>query len=336
MEAPFSTGKTYALCISALQTIDADTKTCQALILTPTFYEARKILELTMGICQSMQIDCSASAGRRDVEDDVRALCDGQQLVVGTPGRVLELIQRHAIKVEGTRLLVLDGADELVARDFTDHIFAIHQRLSHGVQGAILSATMPDDVLEIAAKLLHNPLHIVVSRSGRPLHSIKQVYMVVEEDDWKLEIVSHFSDIFGVAQAVVFCNTRKTLEWLAEEFTIRGITTSAMHADMTAIDRASLLKDFRSSSTATLLATNMLARGIEAHFASLIINYDLPAKHEDYFDRTSSGSRFAKECSTVNLVTAAEVGKVRNIEHFYNTTIEEMPIPLTLQSELSA
>lgn len=336
MEAPFTTGKTHALCISALQSLDADIKSCQALILTATFIEARKILKLTTDIAQFMQLDCPAVVGRRDVQDDITALRDGQQFVVGTPRRVFELIQLDAIKIDSTRLLVLDAADEIVARDWSEQVLAIHQHMPDATQGAILSATMPHDLLELATKLLRNPLHIIVSKSGRPLHSIKQVYMAVEKQDWKLDILSHLSDVFGVAQAVVFCNTRRTVEWLAEEFASRGIANSAMHADMPAHERADLMKEFRSGLTTTLLATNMLARGIEADSASLIVNYDLPARYDDYFDRTSSRGRFARECITANLVTAVEVGKIHEIEHFYNTRIEGMPIPFLLRSQLSA
>lgn len=336
LEAPSTTGKTHALCISALQAISADIKTCQALILTSNFSEARKILEFTTDTCQSMQVDRPAMVGRRNVEDDISSLLDGQQFVVGTPRRVLELIKLDAIKIDSAKLLILDDADELVARDFSEHILALHEQMPHAMQGSVLSATMPQDVLEMANKLLRNPLHIIVSRCGRPLHSIRQVYMVVEKNDWKLDILSHLSDIFGVTQAVVFCNTRRTVEWLAGEFASHGITTSAMHADMAATDRAGLMQDFRSGSSATLLATNMLARVIQAHSASLIINYDLPAKLEDYFHRTSSGSRFAQGCKTVNLITATELCKLHDIGHFYNTKIEEVPIPLPLCSRLSA
>lgn len=340
VEAPFTTGKTHALCISAVQAIDADIKTCQALILTATFIEARKIAKFTTDIAQFMHLDCPAVVGRRDVQDDITAIRDGQQFVVGTPRRVLELIQRDALKLDSVRLLVLDAADEIVACDWTTHTLAIHQHLPDATQGVVASATMPHNVLDLTTKLLRDPRHIIVSNSGRPLHSIKQAYMPVENEDQKLDILSHFDDIFGVAQAVVFCNTRRMVEWLAKEFASRGITTSAMHYDMPAFERADLLKEFRSGATATLLATNMLARGIEAHSASLIINYDLPTKYEDYFYRTSSGSdsgsRFARECLTVNLVTAAEVGKIHEIELFYNTSIGEIPIPLPLRSQLSA
>jgi translation initiation factor 4A len=332
MEAPFTTGKTQAICIAALQTFDADLKTCQALMLTSSFSEVQKIVKFTTDIGQFMQLDCPASVGRRNIEDNISALHEGQQFVVGTPRRVLELIQLDAIKIDSTKLLVLDDADEMLARDFSEHILATHQHMPDATQGVVLSATMPQEVLDIATKVLRNPLHIIVSKCGRPLHRAKQVYISLEKEDQKLDVLSHLNDIFSVTQAVIFCNTRRTLEWLASEFASRSITTSAMHADMPAFERADLLQDFRSSSTTTLLATNMLARGIEVRAASLILNYDLPAKYEDYFHRTSSGSRFAEECTTVNLITAAEVGKVREIEHFYNTTIEEMPVPLLLRT----
>lgn len=330
--APFTTGKTHALCIAALQALDSDIKTCQALILTPTFSEARKIVEFTSDIAQFVQVDGPASVGRRDIQEDISALRDGQQFVVGTPGRILELVQLDELKIDTTRLLVLDEVDELIAREFSANILAIHQHMPDSIQSVLLSAMMPQDVLDIATKLLRDPLHITVSKCGRPLHRAKQVYIVVDKEDRKLDMLSHLNDVFSVTQAVVFCNTRKTLGWLATEFASRGITTSAMHADMPAFERADLLKGFRSGSTATLLATNMLARGIETRSASLIVNYDLPAKHEDYFHRTGSGSRFAEGCTTVSMITAAEVGKIREIEHFYNTEIKEMTMPLLLES----
>jgi translation initiation factor 4A len=337
VEAPFTTGKTHALCISALQIIDSDVKSCQVLILTSSFYEAKKIRKFTADIGHTMQLDCPAAVGARNGDDDdTGALRDGQQFVVGTPSRVLELIQLDAIKIGSARLLVLDEADEMVARDFTEHILAIHQHMPDSAQGVFLSATMPHYVLEVTAKLLRNPLHINISRCSRPLHNIKQLYMPLENADQKLDILSHLSDIFGVPHAVVFCNTRRSLESLVKDFAARDITTSAMHYDMPAFERADLFKEFRSGATATLLATNMLASGIEAHFVELVVNYNLPDKHEDYFDRTSSRERFAPGCTTVNLVTVAEVGKIREIEQFYNTKIEEMPIPLLLRSQLSA
>jgi translation initiation factor 4A len=326
MEAPFTTGKTHALCISALQILDIDVKTCQALILTSSFYEAKKIRKFTADVAHSMRLDCPAAVGSRNVDEDISALRDGQQLVVGTPSRVLELIRLDAIKIDGARLLVLDEADEMVARDFTEDILAIHQRMPDSTQCVFLSATMPHYVQEVANKLLRNPLHINISKCARPLHNIKQFYIPVETSDQKLTILSHLTEIFGVTQAVVFCNTRRSLESLVAEFAARNITNSAMHYDLPAFERADLFKEFKSGATAILLATNMLARGIDAHFVELIVNYELPEKDEDYFHRTSSRERFATGCSTVNLVTAAEVGRVREIERFYNTEMEEMPV----------
>jgi superfamily II DNA/RNA helicase len=336
VEAPSTTGKTYALCISALQIIDTDIKTCQALILTYSPYD-EKVLKFTADMSQFMQVNCLVHVGRDDIDDDLSALRDGQQFVVGTPSRVLELIQLDAIKIDSIRLLAVDDADNILVRErFTKTILAIHQHMPDATQVVVVSAKMRPKVLEIATKLLRNPLHIIVSNSGRPLHNLKQVYMAVEKEEWKLDILSHFGDVFGVAQAVVLCNTHRTLEWLVKEFSLRGITTSTMHYDIPPLKRAVLLDEFRSGSTATLLAPNMLAHGLDRLSTSLIVNYELPTKYEDYYHRTSSRGRFAPECITVNLVTAAEVCKVHDIEHFYNTKIEEMPIPFQLRSQLSA
>lgn len=263
-------------------------------------------------------------------------LHNAQQIVIGTPGRVLDLIHRGAITIDSTKLFVLDEADELLSRGFDEQILAIHSLLPPSTQSAFLSIMMPHDVLEMATKLLRDPLHIAPKRPIRhPLNGTKQFYIAAEERDQKLDILFDLIEIHGAAQAIIFCNLRRTVEWLAQQFTGREITISAMHADMPAFERADILGNYQSGSTRILLATNMLARGIDEQSVLLVVNYDLPAKLDDYIHRTNSRKRSEREAVIVNLTTAADISEVHDIERYYSTHIEETSIPLLSQSQPS-
>lgn len=319
-----------------MQLVDSSIKTCQALILTSSFDVAQQIQRFTVEIGRSKQINCSVSAGRIPIDDNKDALRHGQQIVIGTPGRVLDLIRLGAITTGSTKLFVLDEADKMLSCGFTEHILAIHRLLPESMQSVFLSLTTPHDVLEMATRLLRAPLHIALKRrTGHPLNGIKQFYIAVEKEDRKLEVLFDLSKIHGAAQAVVFCNRRTTVEWLAEQLIGRGLTASAVHADMSAIERADILRDFRSGSIRILLATNMLARGIDAQSVLLVVNYDLPTEHEDYIYRTSSRTCPKREAIVVNLTTTSDLSKVHHIENYYNTHIEETSISLLSSSQSS-
>jgi translation initiation factor 4A len=333
-EAPSATGKTQGICIAALQIIDTNIKTCQALILTSTFDVAQQIQKFTLDVGQFMEMDCPASVGRPDTGDDISALHDGQQFVVGTPDRVLELIQLRAIAVDSLKLFVLDQADSLVSCGFTRHILDIYT--PSFTQVVFLSVTMPPDVLEPIARLTRDILHIIVRKNGRPLEGIKQFVISVEKEEQKLEVLSKFIELSGTTQVVIFCNLRRNVEQLTEDLNRRGIAISAMHGDMPAFERADIVENFRTGSTRILITTNMLARGTSAQLPSVVINYDLPAKPQDYVHRTSSDPRLEGKGVTVNLISAADASMARDIEHFLNTKMEETTIALLLQHQLSA
>jgi translation initiation factor 4A len=336
VKAPSAIGKTQGICIAALQIIDTDIKTCQALMLTSSFDAVQQIQKFTRDIGKFMEIDSPASVGRSDVGDDISALHTGQQFVVGTPDRVLELIQLDAIKIDCLKLFVLDEAHRLVSCGFTRQIFDIH--ITSSAQVVYLSVTMPHDVMEPATSLmLRDVLHIVGKPNGRPLEGVKQFSIAVREEKQKIEVLVDFCKTFGArSQIIVFCNLRRTLEKLAGDLTGHGITISPMHGDMPAYERAAIMEGFRSGSTRTLLATNLLARGIDVPTLSLVVNYDLPDKHQDYVHRTSSDCSAEARGITINLITAADSSTARDIERYYHVSIEEATILSLAKYQLSA
>ncbi|KAJ3120847.1 translation initiation factor eIF4A [Nowakowskiella sp. JEL0407] len=319
------TGKTATFSISVLQSIDASKKETQALILAPTRELAQQIQKVVIALGIYMDIECHLCVGGVNVREDARKLEAGPQIVVGTPGRVNDMINRGILQREFIKMFVLDEADEMLSRGFREQIQDIWQLLPHDVQVVLLSATMPNDVLEVTEKFMKDPIRILVKRDELTLEGIKQFYVAVEKEDWKLDTLCDLYETITITQAVIFCNTRRKVMWVAEQLQKEEFTVSAMHADMTAVDRALIMKEFRSGSSRVLIATDLLARGIDVHQVSLVINYDLPTNKENYIHRIGRGGRFGKKGVAINFVTNEDVPMLRELETFYNTQVEEMP-----------
>jgi translation initiation factor 4A len=256
----------------------------------------------------------------------MKALQDGPQVVVGTPGRVHDMIQRRVLKTDSMKQFVLDEADEMLSRGFTEQIYDIFQLLPQSTQVVLLSATMPQDVLEVTTKFMRDPVRILVKKDELTLEGIKQFYIAVEKEDWKLDTLSDLYETVTITQAVIFCNTRRKVDWLTDKLTARDFTVSAMHGDMDQGQRDVIMKEFRSGSSRVLIATDLLARGIDVQQVSLVINYDLPANRENYIHRIGRGGRFGRKGVAINFVTADDVRMMREIEQFYSTQVEEMPM----------
>ena len=211
-------------------------------------------------------------------------------------------------------------------RGFTEQIYDIFQLLPQSTQVVLLSATMPQDVLEVTTKFMRDPVRILVKKAELTLEGIKQFYIAVEKEDWKLDTLSDLYETVTITQAVIFCNTRRMVDWLTTKLTERDFTVSAMHGEMDQNQRDIIMKEFRSGSSRVLIATDLLARGIDVQQVSLVINYDLPANRENYIHRIGRGGRFGRKGVAINFVTADDVRMMREIEQFYSTQIEEMPM----------
>jgi translation initiation factor 4A len=211
-------------------------------------------------------------------------------------------------------------------RGFTEQIYDIFQLLPQSTQVVLLSATMPQDVLEVTTKFMRDPVRILVKKQELTLEGIKQFYIAVEKEEWKLDTLSDLYETVTITQAVIFCNTRRKVDWLTDKLTARDFTVSAMHGDMEQSQRDVIMKEFRSGSSRVLIATDLLARGIDVQQVSLVINYDLPANRENYIHRIGRGGRFGRKGVAINFVTADDVRMMREIEQFYSTQIEEMPM----------
>jgi len=181
-------------------------------------------------------------------------------------------------------------------------------------------------VLEVTKKFMRDPIRILVKRDELTLEGIRQFYIAVEKEDWKLDTLCDLYETVTITQAVIFCSTRRKVDWLTQKLHGREFTVSAMHGDMPQDQREVIMKEFRSGSSRVLIATDLLARGIDVQQVSLVINYDLPASKENYIHRIGRGGRFGRKGVAINFVTADDTPIMREIEKFYNTQIDEMPM----------
>ncbi|CCA70940.1 probable TIF2-translation initiation factor eIF4A [Serendipita indica DSM 11827] len=327
-QAQSGTGKTATFSISILQRININPENhqTQALILAPTRELAQQIQKVVIALGDYMKIDCMACVGGTNVREDMDKLRAGVHIVVGTPGRVFDMINRGALKTQSVQIFCLDEADEMLSRGFKDQIYEVFQHLPQETQVVLLSATMPADVLEVSKKFMRDPVRILVKRDELTLEGIKQFYIAVEKEEWKLDTLSDLYETVTITQAVIFCNSRRKVDWLTEKLTAREFTVSAMHGDMEQKQRELIMKEFRSGSSRVLITTDLLARGIDVQQVSLVINYDLPNNRENYIHRIGRGGRFGRKGVAINFATNDDVRMLRDIEQFYNTQIEEMPM----------
>ncbi|RKP13731.1 P-loop containing nucleoside triphosphate hydrolase protein, partial [Piptocephalis cylindrospora] len=243
-QAQSGTGKTATFSISILQKIDISIPQVQAVILAPTRELAQQIQKVVIALGDFMNVECHACIGGTNVRDDMKKLESGVHVVVGTPGRVYDMINRRAFRTDSMKMFVLDEADEMLSRGFREQIYDIFQLLPPTTQVVLLSATMPSDVLEVTTKFMRDPIRILVKRDELTLEGIKQFYIAVEKEDWKLETLSDLYETVTITQAVIFCNTRRKVDWLTEKLTARDFTVSAMHGDMDQAQREVIMKEF--------------------------------------------------------------------------------------------
>ena len=185
---------------------------------------------------------------------------------------------------------------------------------------------MPLEVLEVTKKFMRDPIRILVKKEELTLEGIKQFYISVEREEWKLDTLCDLYETLTITQAVIFANTRRKVDWLTEKMHEREFTVSSMHGDMSQQERDVIMREFRTGSSRVLITTDLLARGIDVQQVSLVINYDLPTNRENYIHRIGRGGRFGRKGVAINFLTAEDQRTLQDIEQFYNTQIEEMPM----------
>ncbi|ORZ23340.1 ATP-dependent RNA helicase FAL1 [Absidia repens] len=328
-QAQSGTGKTATFSISVLQTIDTAVRETQALILSPTRELATQIQSVVLALGDYMNVQCHACIGGTNVGEDIRRLDNGVHVVSGTPGRVYDMIRRRNLRTRNIKMLVLDEADELLNMGFKDQIYDIYRHLPPSTQVVLLSATLPHDVLTMTQNFMTDPIRILVKRDELTLEGIKQFFVAVEQEEWKFDTLCDLYDTLTITQAVIFCNTRRKVDWLTEKMREANFTVSAMHGEMPQKERDAIMNEFRQGASRVLITTDVWARGIDVQQVSLVINYDLPGNRENYIHRIGRSGRFGRKGVAINFVKNDDLKILRDIEQYYSTQIDEMPMNVT-------
>lgn len=324
-QAQSGTGKTATFVIAALQKIDYSNRACQVLILAPTRELAQQIQKVALALGDYLGVKCHACVGGTSVREDAQRLHGGVHVVVGTPGRVNDMMEKRHLRCDHMILFVLDEADEMLSRGFKAQILDVFKHLPQDVQVALFSATMPSDILELTTQFMRNPRRILVKKDELTLEGIAQYYIDVAKEDNKFATLVDLYETLTITQAIIYCNTRRKVLQLVEMMTGHDFTVSAMHGDMEQQQRETVLREFRSGSTRVLITTDLLARGIDVQQVSLVINYDIPTSKENYIHRIGRSGRFGRKGVAINFVTANDTEQLKDIETHYNTQILEMP-----------
>ncbi|KAH3679178.1 hypothetical protein WICMUC_001189 [Wickerhamomyces mucosus] len=325
-QAQSGTGKTATFSIGMLEVIDTANRELQAIVLSPTRELAIQINSVIKSLGDYMNVQSHACIGGTNIGSDIKSLSKGQHIVSGTPGRVLDMIKRRTLSTRTVKMLILDEADELLSKGFNEQIKDIYKNLPNGTQVVVVSATLTKEVLELTSKFTTDPIKILVKRDELTLEGIKQFYIDVEREDWKFDTLCDLYDSLTITQAVIFCNTKKKVDWLTEKMRNANFTVVSMHGDMKQDERDQIMNDFRLGNSRVLISTDVWARGIDVQQVSLVINYDLPFDKENYIHRIGRSGRFGRKGVAINFTTSDDEKVLREIEQYYSINIEEMPV----------
>jgi len=328
-QAQSGTGKTATFSIGVLQNIDPASNEPQALILSPTRELAQQIQKVMYALGNYMSIEVHCCIGGKSVGEDIRRLDAGVQAVSGTPGRVFDMIKKKNLRTRNIKMLVLDEADEMLSQGFKEQIYDIYRYLPPMTQVILVSATLPREVLEMTKKFMNDPLRILVKRDELTLEGIKQFFVAIEKEQWKFDTLCDLYDSLTISQAVIFCNTKKKVDWLTEKMSKANFTVVKMHGEMEQQEREAVMKAFRNTEYRVLITTDIFARGLDVSQISLVINYDIPSNREIYIHRIGRSGRFGKKGVAINFVCDDDIRILRDIEQFYATQIDEMPISIS-------
>ncbi|CAN0036600.1 unnamed protein product [Ascophyllum nodosum] len=289
------TGKTAVFSMGILQMLDTTSSDTQALVLSPTRELAEQTQKVILALGDFMNVQCHACIGGKSIGEDIRRLDYGVQVVSGTPGRVFDMIRRRNLRTRTLKMLVIDEADEMLNKGFKEQIYDIYRYLPPSTQVVLISATMPQEVLDMTRKFMNIPVKILVKRDELTLEGIKQFFVAVEKEEWKFDTLCDLYDTLTVTQAVIFCNTKRKVDWLTAKMREVNFTVSSMHGDMPQRERDAIMEEFRSGRSRVLIATDVWGRGLDVQQVSLVICYDLPNNRELYIHRIGRSGRFGRK-----------------------------------------
>jgi translation initiation factor 4A len=247
-------------------------------------------------------------------------------IVIGTPGRILDMIQRKSLYTTNINMVIFDEADEILSKGFKDTIVQIIRFIKKDAQICLFSATMPQEIIDISKHFMNEPKHILVKKEELTLEGIRQFFINVKNNEWKADTLNDIYESISVSHTIIYCNSKRRVDELSNILQGKGFPVASIHGEMTSDMRKDIMNNFRKGDSRILIATDLLARGIDVHQVSLVINFDIPNNMENYIHRIGRSGRFGRKGVSINFITDYEKEKKEEIEKFYNTVIEELPM----------
>jgi translation initiation factor 4A len=325
-QAQSGTGKTGAFSIGILDIIDLSEKETQALVLAPTRELAEQIYWFFVEIGQRMKgLEIALFKGGVSVCEDERRAMSLPHVAISTPGRALHLIEKGFLRCENLKTVCLDEADKLLGEDFFDEIQKIFSFLNPDIQVLLFSATYTRDAFRTIGGFMRDPVKILVKTEELTLEGIKQFYVQTEQMDMKLDTLLDIYGQMSIQKAIIFANSKAQVDEIQATFENAGFGVAPIHSGFDQPARDATMKDFRKGMSRVLVATDLLARGIDVQQITLVINFELPQDMEQYLHRIGRSARYGRKGVAINLCDRQEYQQMQEIQEFYHTKIEELP-----------
>jgi translation initiation factor 4A len=325
-QAQSGTGKTGTFSISTLQTIDTDINECQAVIIAPT----RELVSQISGVVEKLgtfmeNLKVKTLVGGTSVSDDINALKNNTpQVVVGTPGRIFDMIRRRKLVASTVRLFILDEADEMLSYGFQEQIQTIFQYFNENVQTAIFSATMPDEIIDITKKFMNDPVKLTMKAETLSLDGIEQFFVATMNEDDKYNWLNGLFNKMNLTSTIIFVNDIQKVIDLYHRMLQDGFPVCHIHSSLTKEQRTETIDEFKQNKYHIMISSNLTARGIDIQQLNMVINYDIPNDVHTYLHRIGRSGRWGRKGTAINFVCLKDVQRMKRIETHYKINISEL------------
>jgi translation initiation factor 4A len=326
-QAQSGCGKTGAFTIAAIQRIDLSLKKTQAIIIAPTHELVNQISMVTQSIGSSIDdlVIKTLTGGTSIVNDAENMKKSVPHIIVGSAGRIYDMIRRKHLHTKDVKLFILDEADEMLSRGFKDQIYNIFQYFNQDVQCALFSATIPDEMIKVTNKFMRDPVRIEIKREKLNLECIQQYFVALPDDRAKYETLKQIFGNLIVNQCIIYVNSVNRVMELFQAMTEEGFSVCCIHSSMKKEERERVFYEFRKGVHRVLISSNVTARGIDIQQVSTVINFDISKCVHNYLHRIGRSGRWGRKGLAINFITRKDIGTIQNIEKHYSSNIMELP-----------
>lgn len=326
-QAQSGMGKTGSFSIGTLHRIDVQQQCTQALLLAPTHELAKQTANVVNALGSCIEgLRTMVLIGGQAVQDDIAQIRKAPpHVVIGTTGRVYDMLQRRHLNGADIKLIVLDEADEMLSKGFKNQIYNIFQICSSSAQVALFSATLPPDILELTSKFMRDPVNITMIPEKLTLAGIQQYYIAVNDDRMKFDVLKDLFSSISVTQCIIYCNSVNRVSDLHKAMADEGFSVGCIHSSQDRTARAEEFAKFRSGAYRVLISSNVTARGIDVQKVSTVINFDMPKDPHTYLHRIGRSGRWGRKGMAINFVTRHDIFITKKLESYYKINIDELP-----------